>query len=88
MEFCRKRQFKNKANEQNDEGKTKDTSDQSKIKNIKQNDHNVKAICLNQIHSTDRKFIDIEINNQPIQLQIDSAAISPSFHENLAENWI
>lgn len=57
-----------------DDKKAKGDTNQSKYKNDKSSNRTIKSICVNQINSSDRKFIDILINNQPIQLQIDSAA--------------
>lgn len=72
-EFCRKHK---KAMKDDPEGEADDrkAKGDSKSKNDKSSNRTVKSICINQINSTDRKFIDILINQQQIQLQIDSAA--------------
>lgn len=79
VEFCKKKkQALNVDSEKtNDDKKSKgdsNRSSQSKDRNEKQSRRKINSICVNQINSSDRKFIDLFINNQPIQLQIDSAA--------------
>lgn len=78
VKYCKKRkQALNQESESKDDDK-KSEGDQSKPKKDKQNKQSkqgkVNSICVNQINSSDRKFINVSINDQPIQLQIDSAA--------------
>lgn len=70
VKYCKKRKQENEAKVDD----KKSEGENSKPKKDKQSNRKVNSICVNQINSSDRKFIDITINSKPIQLQIDSAA--------------